>query len=553
VSSKRPAILMGVLLLALAGYFIEQRSGPPARAAAPVVAPLPGKNSISNLKVIQDAMGAWKAEFDYFYTGEPYPPLVLIELAPRQLPPGVRETPLGIPYRATLVPRAERGSHHVIIALVHPGIEQTTQTVKVTFSRGVHRDEFATQQIEQVIDWPTLQSYLLREAMSNSTPEENLLRAQQLIDSEDSDALIQARNILEKLLQQNSRLTGAYCELARVAMRTDGNGPDGLHQAETLLNSALEVNPDDADSKILLGYVYTHQHRFAEGEKLYAQAAAQNPPNPWLWVNWGEQLAMQRKTDAAIARYREALAQPKRSDSHDRGRKYAYRQLLELLKQKNDLDAMEVVFKQQVADYGPGSCYSTEYARFLLQVRGDTQGAIDLSKRALNRDCNDAPAREVLGLAQYVKWADTSGPERNEALHDARIYLPTGATALYELATNDRTVRAAKQLIAAGELIDRKDNTGRTALSIALENRDVAAARRLLVLHARADTPIGFEEVPLALIPVLEQNLPAIRLLREFGVNYSTLKYRGHTAIEFAKQSQNPELLEALGGGGASL
>ncbi|GAH54387.1 unnamed protein product, partial [marine sediment metagenome] len=83
-----------------------------------------------------------------------------------------------------------------------------------TFSRGVHRDEFATQQIEQVIDWPTLQSYLLREAMSNSTPEENLLRAQQLIDSEDSDALIQARNILEKLLQQNSRLTGAYCELA---------------------------------------------------------------------------------------------------------------------------------------------------------------------------------------------------------------------------------------------------------------------------------------------------------------------------------------------------
>jgi len=94
---------------------------------------------------------------------------------------------------------------------------------------------------------------------------------------------------------------------------------------------------------------------------------------------------------------------------------------------------------------------------------------------------------------------------------------------------------------------------GRTALAIALENGDLAAARRLLILHAHGDVPVGPEDMPLALIPVLEQNLPAIRLLREFGVNYSTLKYRGHTAIEFAEQSQNRELLEAIGGGGTSL
>src|SRR3569832_1385978 len=348
VSSKRPAILLGVLLLALAGYFFEQQSGQPGRA--PVVAPLPGKNSISNLKVTQDAMGTWKAEFDYFYTGEPRTAMALIELAPLKLPPGVRQDPLAFPYRATFVPRPERGTHHVSIALQHPGIEQTTQTVTVTFSQGIHRPEFATQQVDQLIDWPTFQSYTLREQMSRSTPAQNLLQAQQLIDLEDDAVLIQAKNILEKLLQQNPRLTGAYCALARVAMRTDGGGPDGLLQAETLLNSALAVSPDDADSKILLGYVYTHQHRFAEGAKLYAQAAAQNPPNPWLWANWGEQLVMQHETDEAITRYREALAQPKRPASHDRARKFAYRHLLALLKEKKDLDAMEVVFKQQIAD-----------------------------------------------------------------------------------------------------------------------------------------------------------------------------------------------------------
>jgi len=546
---------MGVLLLALAGYFINQQSDLTARLPGrnPVDSALPGTNSISNLKVTQDATGTWKADFDYFYTGEPRPAMALIELSPLELPPGARQDPLAFPAGATFVPTPQRGFHHVSIRLTYPGIEQTTQKVTVTFSKGLHHLEFATQQVDQLIDWPTYQIYAQRAQMSGNTPEQNLLQAQQLIDSESDGALIQAKNILETLLQQNSRLTGAYCELARVAMRSDGAAPDGLHQAETLLNSALAVSPEDADAKILLGYVYTHQHRFAEGEKLYAQAAAQNPPNPWLWANWGEQLVMQHKTDEAIARYREALAQPKRPDSHDRGRRYAYGQLLALLKQKKDLDAMEVVFKQQVADYGPGSCYSTDYARFLLQVRGDTQGAIDLSKRALNQDCNDAPAREVLGLAQYVRWANTSGPDRDQALNEARIYLPTGPTALYQLATDDRTTLAAKQLIAAGEPIDRKDNTGHTALSIALQNGDLAAARRLLTLRARADTPVGPEDVPLALIPVLEQNLPEIRLLREFGVNYSRLKYRGHTAIEFAKQSQNRELLQALGGGGTSL
>ncbi|HEY2402613.1 MAG TPA: hypothetical protein VGI23_19825, partial [Steroidobacteraceae bacterium] len=71
--SKRPAILMGVLLLALAGYFIDQHSDLTARLPGinPLDSPLPGKNAISNLKVSQDVMGTWKAEFDYFYTGEP--------------------------------------------------------------------------------------------------------------------------------------------------------------------------------------------------------------------------------------------------------------------------------------------------------------------------------------------------------------------------------------------------------------------------------------------------------------------------------------------------
>jgi tetratricopeptide (TPR) repeat protein len=544
---------MGVLLLALAAYFIGQHSDLTAQLRAPVDPPLPGKNAISNLKVSQDAMGTWTAEFDYFYTGEPQFAMALIELSPLKLPPGVVPDPAAFPHGATFVPQPRRGSHHVSIPLMHPGIEQTTQTVTVKFSRTLHQDEFATQQIDQLIDWPSREAYAENQYLSRNTPAQNLRRADDLINFDTEAGWNEAQGILERLLRQNPRFDPAYVELARMATHRDNNGPEGLHQAEGFLKSALDIRPDSADAKILLGYVYTQQHRFADAEQLYQQVAASNTSNPWLWTHWGDQLAMQNKLQEAIAKYREAIARPQTQESSDRGRKFAYHQLLDLLGRNKDLDAMEVVFKQQVADYGPGSCYSTDYARFMLQVRGDTQGAIDLSKRALNKDCNDAPAREVLGLAQYVKWADTAGPERTESLNAARLYLPTGPRALYQLATSDRTVAAVKQLIASGELIDRKDSSGRTALSMALENGDLTAARRLLTLHARVDAPVGPEDVPVALIPVLEQNLPAVRLLREFGANYSTLKYRGHTAIEFAKQSQNHELLRALGGGGTSL
>lgn len=555
MSSKRPAILMGTLLLVLGAYFVQQHL---EKGVVPVgsqsTPALPGRNSVSNLRVHQDPTGGWRADFDYFYTGEPRALLAYLELAPLQsIPIGPNPRQFGFSDHATVVRPPQRGAHHVSANLQYPGEAGTTQTLAVTLFDPIHRIAIATQQVDQVIDWPSYQDFMENQVLATSTPEQSLKRAQGMIDSEDESQIAKAKTILEKLLHQNSHFDPAYVELARAAMKSGDGSPESLHQAETMLSSALEIRPDSANARILLGYVYSHQHRFDKAEESFTQAAATNPPNAWLWFNWGEMLAMQHKTDLAIAKYREAIARPRTHDSYDRGRKMAYGELLSLLRQKKDLDALEVLYKQQVADYGPGSCYSTDYARFMLQIRGDTQGAIDLTRRALNQDCNDEPSREVLGLAEYVKWADTSGPERVDALNEARIYLPIGPKPLYLLASSDRTTPAAKKLIASGEPIDQQDSLGRTALLYAIDEGDLAAARRLLTLHARPDIPVGEDSVPLALIPVLRGNLAAIRLLRDFGVNYSKLHFRGMTAVEYARQSHNRELLDALGDSGTVL
>lgn len=256
---------------------------------------------------------------------------------------------------------------------------------------------------------------------------------------------------------------------------------------------------------------------------------------------------MQHKENQAIGKYREVLARPMSHDAYDRAREVAYISLLTILDRRHELDGMEALYKQRIADFGPHDCYSSEYARFMLQVRGDAQGAIDIARRGLDENCVGAPARQVLGLAEYVKWATTSGPEQAESLSQARIYLPAGPMPLYLLARDERNGVAIKKLIATGEHIDELDSDRQTALSYALRHGDLGATRRLLALRANPDMLVGFEEIPVALLPVMQGNVEGVRLLREHGVNYSKLRYRGITAFDFARQNGDEKLLQALG------
>jgi ankyrin repeat protein len=62
---------------------------------------------------------------------------------------------------------------------------------------------------------------------------------------------------------------------------------------------------------------------------------------------------------------------------------------------------------------------------------------------------------------------------------------------LHLLAASNRTAGAAKVLIASGEAIDQKDNAKLTALAYALKDRNLDAARRLLVLGAHPYKLVG--------------------------------------------------------------
>jgi len=58
---------------------------------------------------------------------------------------------------------------------------------------------------------------------------------------------------------------------------------------------------------------------------------------------------------------------------------------------------------------------------------------------------------------------------------------------------------------------------------------------------------VGEQAVPVALIPVFNNDLEGVRLLRKLGVNYSVVNFQGVSAMNYARKIGNKKMLNVLG------
>jgi tetratricopeptide (TPR) repeat protein len=541
MSSKRTVALMGVLL-ALLAYLGWRSIAPPSYLPPGAIEgpPLPGHTAITKMALQRSPDGGWTLLVDYFFTGAPLGTALRVEAVNAREGTSAAPEPMIVGFRSMV-----RGANRAMIKVTRPPDESLRFMREINVQIWYRDAVVESQKLVQTIAWPTFEAMEIDRELGSKSPDEVLKHAVELIDTDRDDELKHAKLVLERLVESNPRNDAAFVEMARVAMKQQW-GPEGLGQAEALLRSALQIRPDSVNAKILLAYVYSNQKRYKEAEPLFVEASKIDTPNLWLGTNWGEMLEQQGKTAAAIAKYREVLGHPPKQDTYDRARRHAARRLMALLASSKDLDTVEALHKQLTGDYGAENCFGVGYARFLVQQRGDAAASMAMARRASASRCDAEAARQVLGLAHYLAWSQTQEPGRAEALRQARVVRPVGPALLYELATSEHTVPAIQQLIAEGERVDQLDNERATALAYALRGNDLSAARRLLGLGARPDALVGFEQMPLALMPVLTGNLESIRLMQKSGIDYSKLRYKGMTALDHARSIHDGRLLQAL-------
>ena len=271
LTSKRPTILAAILLVLLAGYlswpYVASRLEEPQENVAKEP-PLAGANEVSSISVQRDANGRWTATVKYFYTGQPEGVGVRIGTFDGPTAPDLSDASK---YPFAFFP-AKRGQQQATAELHRPNGNDAIVTKRVAAQLVGTGRVLATLQIEQSIDWPTFETWFRDLEASRLTPPQNLERAVALIDTGNRGNVEEARSILERLLTQDPKLDAAYVELARVAMKTDW-GPAGLRQAENYLKSAMQIDPDSVNAKVLLGYVFAHQGRHKPAEALFIEAS----------------------------------------------------------------------------------------------------------------------------------------------------------------------------------------------------------------------------------------------------------------------------------------
>jgi tetratricopeptide (TPR) repeat protein len=546
MSSKRPAILMAILLLLIGAYlmwpilrdlYLEKTA---EQAQAVARGPLPAANGISNLAMKQEADGRWIVSFDYAYTGEPKGGFVRVfHLVSSPMNPKPINWHVG-------TKGAVPGTHHFTAEVVNPSARDMYTTEKVLAEIFVpQQPPVAKASLDQRIQWPDPLKTEVAQALATGKADSIVQKAVAMIDTSDAYQLQMARRLLQTLVDQSPGTDAAYVELARVAMKTSWNA-SGLRDAEKLIGSALQIRPDSVNAKILLGYVYAHQGRHKPAEALFAEAAVANPPNLWLWANWGEVLAMQGQIDAAVQKYREAIVRPPAQGTYDRARWDAYQSLLALLQRRDDIAGIGTLLKQRAQEYPGSGCFSVDYARHLVLQRGEALEAQAVLRESPSRDCDESRKRLVEGLVRYVAWAAGGEPERAELLRQARAFYSVNPYLFYTLASSDKAAVVAKQLIAAGEKLGMQDEEQMDALAYALRNADISGARRLLRLGASPMAEIGPQKMPVALIPVINRDAEGIRLMQRSGVDFAKLRYQGTTATDYARKEGDAKLLQLL-------
>lgn len=220
------------------------------------------------------------------------------------------------------------------------------------------------------------------------------------------EKLVEADALLGRAVEKDDQFAPAYREYGRLYIMAgyinyDNYKQDSLNPAEASILKSIEIEPDYADSYVLLGHLYTEMKRYEEAEKALVKAENIGTKIPWLDLNWAELLKKQRKYDEAMKRYQRVV------DTGTSDRK-AYTSALggitTMYVIKNQYDKANEGFKKEI-EYEPENAWKWgNYSSFLLFAYNDVDGAVKNGQKAISI-MDYGMGRFTLACALYTKWA----------------------------------------------------------------------------------------------------------------------------------------------------
>jgi len=277
------------------------------------------------------------------------------------------------------------------------------------------------------------------------------VESRSLLDSHRGDraVLVAAKEKLDFILSEDSKFAPAYREYARLYMKaghiSSGNYPKGvLVSSEAALLEAIRIEPDYADSFVLLGYLYTRKKLYDQAEKALIKAGEIGTELPWYHLNYAALLKRTGRLDQALSHYMAVV----NSETDNRN---AYSSALSgtafYYQIAQNLPEAEKWFLKY-AEYDQSAWGWGEHSRFMTFNMRDFDQGIESGEKSLSL-MSYGIGHLNLACAYYGKWYELreSNPVKSKAYYEKAYALFSDTEeAVRELSLYKATRDVAKEL-----------------------------------------------------------------------------------------------------------
>ena len=387
---------------------------------------------------------------------------------------------------------------------------------------------------------------------ASKAPDADLvIRAAQLIDqfSGAGPELSEAAELLDQAALLNPKNPALYVEQSRVLMKRSGLGFETLQHCESLLRKAISLDASFGNAHVLLGYVLMHQFRHDEASAALDRAEQLAATSPWLFMNRGELLIEQGRTEDALVAYRKvALAANVPANVHAQSLEAVAR----ILAGKGNVAEAKTAYEQAMKLKPDDAWMMGNYAKLLRVSMLEVAESERWGRKALAK-MNYGMGRQILGATLYLKWAEARLKSKDQAALDAIYaeasgYLANPAEILREIDRYPRAHPIIAALASKGVSLDRFPDTpggGTTPLTAAVAKKNIAIVDALIDAGADVNAA-GYEGVTALMAAAYLRDLPLVTRLLARGANPHLMSADGEDAEVFAVQQGANEVVAVL-------